>query len=180
MAYIQLHLRQPRGVGLILIGCAVALAFYYRHDPVLLAVTLLPQIAAVAGYAVWAGDLEHYYYLSLMPAAIITTLLAAAALVPVRFAHIAGVVFLAGAIAIVPSRLRAAAALPRLPSYGVLVSASRQIVRLKQPMRTIEPQFALPPSTDPTFIFRILGGRIDRQAEWRALVAPDGRVTYSR
>jgi hypothetical protein len=180
VAFIELHPWQPRPVGWILFGCAVVVAFFYRNDPALVAVMLLPQIAAVAGYAVWAGDLQHYYYLSLMPAAVLTTLLGVTAIVPARFARVVGAVLLAAAFAIVPLRLRAAAALPRLPAYRVLVSASRQIVRLKQPMRAIEPQFALPPTTDPSFIFRILGGRIERQAEWRALVASDGRVTYAR
>ena len=79
-----------------------------------------------------------------------------------------------------PARLRHAATLPRLPAYGILLDASRQIVRLKQPMRSIQPQFDLPPSTDPEFMFRILGGRIDQRAEWRAEISPDGRVTYLR
>jgi hypothetical protein len=83
-------------------------------------------------------------------------------------------------MAIVPARLRFASTLPRLPEYEVLVSGSRQIARLRQPMRSIEPQFMLPPTCDPQFIFKILGGRIDRQAEWRAQIARDGRVSYLR
>ena len=39
-------------------------------------------------------------------------------------------------------------------------------------MRSIKPEFELPPTTDPEFIFRILGGRIDRRAEWRAVIGP--------
>jgi hypothetical protein len=166
--------------GWMLLGCAVVLAVRYRHDPALLTVTLLPQLAAIVGYALWRGDLQDYYYLSLMPAAVLTMLLGATALVPARIAHVVGMVLLVGAAAIVPARLRSAATLPRLPEYGVLVAASRHIVRLKQPMRSITPEFALPPTSDPEFIFRILGGRIDRHAEWRAVISADGRVTYSR
>jgi hypothetical protein len=162
----------------VLLGCATVLAVRYRRDPALLAVTLLPQLAAVAGYALWLGDLQEYYYLSLMPAAVLTILLGATALVPRRAARAVGVVLLAGAVAIVPARLQYASTLPNLPSYGVLVAASRRIVRLNQPMRSIEPQFELPATTDPEFIFRILGGRIDRHAEWRARIEADGRVTY--
>jgi len=166
--------------GWIVLGCAVLLTIRYRHDSVLLAVTLIPQFAAVIGYAVWLGDFQDYYYLSLMPAAVLTVLLGATTLVPARFTQVAGIALLAAAVAIVPARLRYAALLPTLPAYGVLVAASRQIVRLKQPMRSIEPEFGLPPTTDPEFIFRILGGRIDRDAEWRAVISPDGRVTYLR
>jgi hypothetical protein len=180
VAFIQFSPWPVSAAGWILIACGALLAVGHRRDPVLLAVTLLPQVAAVVGYAVWAGDLQDYYYLSLMPAAVITMLLGATVLLPAPAARAAAIALLAGAVAIVPARLRFAAGLPRLPSYAILVSGSRQIARLKQPMRSIEPQFALPPTTDPEFIFRILGGRIDRGAEWRALVAPDGRVSYAR
>lgn len=180
LTFIQLSPWHLNAAGWILLGCAVLLAVRYRHDRALLAVTLLPQFAAILGYALWLGDLQHYYYLSLMPAAVLTVLLGATALVPVRIAHVVGMALLVGAVAVVPARLRFAASLPRLPAYGVLVAASRQIVRQKQPMRSIKPEFELPPTTDPEFIFRILGGRIDRRAEWRAVIWPDGRVTYSR
>jgi hypothetical protein len=180
VSYIQFGPWSLNAAGWLVLGCGVLLAVRYRHDPVLLAVTLLPQLAAVAGYALFLGDLDTYYYLSLMPAAVLTILLGATAFVHQHVAHVVGMALLVGAIAVVPARLRFAARLPRLPEYGVLVAASRQIVRLKQPMRSIRPEFALPPTTDPEFIFRILGGRIDRRAEWRAVIAPDGRVTYFR
>jgi hypothetical protein len=180
LTFIQFSPWHLSAAGRILVGCAVLLAVRYRHDPALLAVTLLPQLAAIVGYALWLGSLEDYYYLSLMPAAVVTVLLGATAFVPVRIAHVVAIALFIGAVAIVPARLRFSARLPRLPEYGVLVAASRQIVRLKQPMRSIQPEFELPPTTDPEFIFRILGGRIDRHAEWRAVISPDGRVTYSR
>jgi hypothetical protein len=115
-----------------------------------------------------------------MPAAVLTVLRGATAPLPSRIAHIVGVAFFLGALAIVPARLRVAATMSRMPAYGALVAGSREIVKRRQPMRSIEPAFALPPTSDPEFIFRILGGRIDRLAEWRAVISPDGRVTYSR
>jgi hypothetical protein len=59
----------------------------YRRDPALLAVTVLPQVAALVGYAFYVGDfLDHYYYFSLMPAAVLTLLLALTAVRRVRSA----------------------------------------------------------------------------------------------
>jgi len=171
---------QVSAAGWLLLACAFVLAVRYRNDPALLSVTLLPQLAAILGYALWLGDLDAYYYLSLIPAAVLTVLLGVTAFMPARIAHVTGIVLLGAALALVPARLRYAATFPRLPAYGILVDASRQIARLKQPMRSIRPQFTLPPSTDPEFMFRILGGRIDRHAEWRAVISPDGRVTYLR
>ena len=40
-----------------------------------------------------------------------------------------------------------------------------------------QPAFDLHPTSDPEFVFRVLGGRIDRLSEWRAVILPDGRVT---
>jgi hypothetical protein len=181
VAAIELSPWSIAAVGWILLVCAAVVTVRYRDDPVLLAVTVLPQLAAVAGYAVWAGDLQFYYYLSLMPAVVITILVALTTIVPARAARVAAVAVCLAAILAVPARLRFASTLPmRLPAYEILVRASRQIARRQQPMQSIRAQFPLPPTADSEFIFRILGGRIDRQAEWRALVAPDGHVTYSR
>lgn len=162
----------------ILLCCSAALAVRYRNDPALLAVTLLPQVAAITGYALWLGDLDHYYYLSLAPAVVLTIVLGAAAVAPRRIAQSVGIALFIGSLTIVPLRLRVAAPMLKMPQYGVLVGASREIVKRGEPMRSIEPEFALPRTSDPEFIFRILGGRIDRQAEWRAVISPDGRVSY--
>ena len=154
----------------ILLCCSAALAARYRNDPALLAVTLLPQVAAITGYALWLGDLDHYYYLSLAPAVVLTIVLGAAALVPARAAPFVGIALFIGALSIVPLRLREATPLLKMPRAWVLVAGSREIVKRGQPMRSIEPEFALPSTSDPEFIFRIMGGRIDRQARWRAVI----------
>lgn len=180
VAFIEFSPWSVPAAGWLLVACAAVVVVRYRDDPALLAVTVLPQIAAIAGYALWAGDLQVYYYLSLMPAAVITMILAITALAPARAAAIVAMALCAAAVAAVPARLRFASGLPRMPEYDVLVKGSREIARRQLPMRSIQPQFALPPTCDPEFIYRILGGRIDRQAEWRAEIARDGRVSYSR
>ena len=53
--------------GWVLLACGVLLAIGYRRDPVLLVVTLLPQLLAIAGYAFWVGFLDSYYYLPILP-----------------------------------------------------------------------------------------------------------------
>lgn len=162
----------------ILLGCGAIVAVRHRHDPVLLSVTLLPQLAAIVGYAVWLGDLDSYYYLSLMPAAVMTILLGTTALLPLRVAHMICVALFVGVLAIVPVRLRLASTMFRMPTYRALVAGSREVVKRREPMRLIETEFELPPTSSPEFIFHILGGRIDRQGKWRAVILSDGRVTY--
>ena len=98
--------------------------------------------------------------------------------IPARLARVAGVAFLAGALAIVPARVGLATTLFRMPQYLALVSGSKEIIKRRQPMQSIGTEFDLHATTDPEFIFRILGGRIDRRAPWRAVILPDGRVEY--
>lgn len=164
--------------GWALVACGAILAIRYRHDALLLTVTLLPQVAAVIGYAFFLGDLDHYYYLSLMPAAVLTILLGATAMLSPRLARAVSLALFVGALAIVPARIRFAATMHRLPQYGVLVDASRQIVRLGRPVRAIHTEFSLPATSDPEFVYGILGGRIDRASPWIGVITPDGRVLY--
>ena len=63
---------------------------------------------------------------------------------------------------------------------GVLVEASREIVSLGRPMRAIQMDFSQPPTSDPEFVYKILGGHIDRASPWVVVITADGRVVYRR
>ena len=165
-------------VGWVLIACAGIVAVRHRRDPSLLAITLLPQAAAVAGYALFLGELDRYYYLSLMPAAILMVVLAATALPPPRFVGLVGVVLLAVAVALAPGRLRLAATMHQMPEYRLLVEASRRIKNVGQSMQAIRTDFALPRTADPEFLYQVLGGRIDPASPWIALITADGEISY--
>jgi hypothetical protein len=80
----------------------------------------------------------------------------------------------------VPGRIQHEQAFPRLPEYRVLVDASRRIKSMGQPMRAIRTKFDLPLTADPEFLYRVLGGRIDRESRWVAVIWPDGRVSYEQ
>lgn len=164
----------------VLAAAALVVAVQWRRDPALLAVILLPQILAVPGYALFLASLGNYYYLSLIPASILTIAFAIAAL-PFRWlVHGGGIAMLALAIWILPNRLDYAASLHRMPEYKPLVEGSRRVARRGQPMRQIVADFPLPPTANSEFVYTILGGRIDRQAPWIAVIEPDGGVTYRR
>jgi hypothetical protein len=162
----------------VVIACGGLVLVARRRDPVLLTVILLPQIAAVAGYSLWLGTFDAYYYFSLMPAAVLTILLAIDAVLPHRAGRLAAIAMFVGVLALVPARLKAASTMFRMPEYAALVSGSRAIVSMGQPMRDVETAFALPPTSDATFIYQILGGRLDPHSTWVAVIQPDGRVEY--
>ena len=176
--------------GWILLAAAVVTGVRYRRDPALLAVLLLPQALAIVGYALFQGGLDHYYYLSLMPAAVLTVVLAAMALPDPSTSLRAGRwqqartavawLMLVAALAAVPGRLTFAATIHRMPEYAPLVEGSRRIVRQRQPMRAIETEFTLPAPSDPTFVYRILGGTIDPASPWVARIRTTGDVDFRK
>src|SRR5262249_49355107 len=131
-------------------------------------------------YALFLGALDTYYYLSLMPSAVLTVLLAATAVPIGSLSRTIAVAACIGTLAMVPARLRHAAPMFKMPEYRVLLDASRKIASLGQPMRAIRLEFTLPPRNDPEFLFLVLGGRIDPQSPWIALIASDGTVTYQK
>jgi hypothetical protein len=158
----------------------VVVAVRYWRDPSLLMITLAPQGAALVGYALFLGPLDHYYYIPVVPLAILTMAFAAAAPPTSRLARIAAAVLLVSVLSLVPERLRFAATMHRMPQYGALVEGSRKIARMTEPMRTILTDFELPTTSDPTFLYSILGGRIEPGSPWYAIISADGSVTYHR
>ena len=167
----------PRAGWVLLLCCGIVAVRHYK-DPTLLSVTLLPQLAAIAGYALFLASLDSYYYLSLMPAVVLTCVLAVTAIPSPGVARVIAILLLAGALALVPGRIRHERVMGRMPEYGLLVDASRKIRSLGQPMRAIETDFKLPPTANPEFLFEVLGGRIDRHARWICLIRADGTLSY--
>jgi hypothetical protein len=166
--------------GWLLVASGGVLAFRYRRDPLLLVAALLPQALAIVGYALFLGDLDHYYYLSLMPAAVITVVLAAGTWTSQPLARTAGIILVAAALGVAPARMRASAVLHKMPEYAALVEGSRTLARLHQPMRAIETEFVLPPTSDASFLYTILGGRLDRSSPWIGRISATGDVSYRR
>ena len=161
---------------LVVAGAAVVLV-RHRRDPALAGITVVPLAVAFAGYALWLGASDSYYFLSLMPAAVLVLLLGATAYGPPRARQSVAAALLVVALLLIPARLREAEGLHRLPEYVTIVRASRRMAGRDVPLRRIEMDF-LPPTCDPEFVYRILGGRIE--AEWIASVTPRGEVSYRR
>lgn len=63
--------------------------------------------------------------------------------------------------------------------YEGLLDGSRRILRRDVAVREIR-AFFLPPGSDSEFLFRVLGGRIESDADWVATVSADGSVSYER
>jgi hypothetical protein len=163
----------------VVIAGGVVTTLKYRRDPALLAVTVLPQVAALIGYAFYVGDfLDHYYYFSLMPAAVLTILLACTAVRSRVLAQTIAIGLFAFSLVIAPSRIAFGRTLHQLPEYGLLLDGSRKIAKVPQPMRAIRTEFPLPPSTNPGFLYTILGGRLERGSPYVAEIKTDGSIVF--
>ena len=162
----------------VLLAADIVVAIRYRRDAALLMVVLAPQAAAIVGYALFLGALDHYYYIPVVPLAVLAIALAIALPEHARVNHAIGIVLLLAIATVVPTRLRMAGRLHRMPEYAALVRGSRRIAGMGQPIRAIRTTFPLQPTSDPEFLYRILGGRIDRTAPWVATIAGDGQVSY--
>ena len=163
-----------------LVACGVVVAIRYRRDPVVLALVLLPQLLAIVGYALFLNTLDHDHYIPLMPLSVLTIAFAVARPASSMPGRALGVALIAASATLVPWRLGFATTLHRLPEYRLLVAGSRALVARGEPVRAVRAEFTLPESTDPEFLYRILGGRIDARASLTAVIHRDGSVEYSR
>jgi hypothetical protein len=162
----------------LLAASALIVIVRYWRDTALLSVLLVPGITAIFGYALFQASLDNYYYLSLMPSAVLTAVFAALALPWPRPRMAVAIVLLAASIALVPPRVRLSTTYHRLPEYGAIVSGSRVVAQRGMAMRSVRTAFASPATCDPEFVYRILGGRIDRTSPWVAVIGDDGSVSY--
>jgi len=162
----------------LLLAADIVVAIRYRRDVALLMLVLAPQAAAIVGYALFLGALDHYYYIPVVPLAVVAIALAMTLPERPMVNHTIGIVLLLAIATVVPTRLRMAGRLHRMPEYAALVRGSRRIAGMGQPMRAVRTAFPLQPTSDPEFLYKILGGRIDRNATWVATIAGDGQVSY--
>jgi hypothetical protein len=162
----------------ILLSCGAVVAVAYRRDPVLLCVTILPQLLAVAGYALFLSGLDDYYYLSLMPSVVLTVVLALSRPGGVRDSTPFAVGLATIAILLVPARVRLAATIHRMPEYASIVAGSRTMAERHQPLRTVQTDFPVLPTVDTEVVYLILGGQLDRTSPWIGVIEPGGAVRY--
>ena len=169
----------PFSGWILLIAGAIVLLRAWR-DVTLAIITLVPAILAVAGYAFFLSGLDNYYYLSLMPTAVLMIVLALTAVPSARVSRATAIVLVTVSVALVPMRWRYAMTINQMPEYGAIVHGSRVIAARGTAVRSIRVNFKLPPTNDPEFVYRILGGALDPGSPWIATIQPGGDVTYQQ
>ena len=161
---------------LLLIVTAAA-AMRVRRDLMLASVTVLPLAAFVVGFSLTQLPFDSYYALPLGPSLGLTVGLALTLWQPAaRPLAVAATVAL---LLAQPGRYGEARTGLPVPFYGALVKGSREIRRWAPDIRSIETDFALPESTDPAFIYQVLGGRLLPDSRFTARIGLDGGVTFT-
>lgn len=164
-------------LGSLLAACSAVVVFRMRRDAMVLGSTVLPVLCAIGGFALWQLPFDHYWFLTLMPSVALTLGLTLTA-----WRRAAGPVAIALTMIVVvlqPARLTQAMTLHRLPEYAPLVRGSREIWRHAPEIRAITTDFSLPQSTDREFLYKVLGGRVTRDAQLAATIGPSGEVAYT-
>ena len=164
-------------MGAVLVVSSVVTAWRVRRDLVLFSATVAPLMCTVAGFAFWQRPYDSYWYLVVAPSAALTVALALTVWRP--SAPLVAAALALVAIAAQPTRIADAMTIHRLPQYGPLARGSAAIRRYTADVRSIRTEFALPDSTDRTFLFRVLGGRVTPQALYHATIGPTGAVTFT-
>ena len=150
----------------------------FRRDGAVLTTSVAPLACALAGFSLWRGaTFEHYWSMGLMPAAAFTIGTGLFGDGCTRVRRWLSIVALALVLAWIPNRARTAWATAPMPQYGPLVSGSRLILKRATAVRAVDMP-GLPPTTDPAFVYQVLGGRISPSAPLAAAIAANGEVSF--
>lgn len=167
-----------QGMTALLLVAAVGTCWSSRRRPWVLFVTLGPMAAAIAAFSGWTRPFDHYWFLTLSPSMALMAGEGVHALPGWRTREAGILVFMAVILWLQPGRLYASTFIHKLPEYGALRRGSAEIARRTPEIRDVFTEFELPPSTDRTFLFVCLGGRVTPNAGYHAFIARDGSVTF--
>jgi len=146
-----------------------------RRDLPLLCSTLAPLVLAVAGLAMWQGTYDSYWYLPLAPCAAVMLTIAATTWRP----NLAGGLIVAALLVAQPARLAESTRTYRMPQYGPVLRGTERIVRQTMSLRSLTTSFQMPPFSDETYLFGILGGQLTDAAEFDAVIDERGDVRFT-
>jgi len=148
----------------------------WRQDLPLLAASVGGLATAGALFATWTHPYDSYWFMTLTMSMALAYVLAIAALPWPRVAQAAGAILLAAVVWWQPMRIAQSRLTFKFPEYRAMLAGSRSLAAQAPVLRDIRITFAVHPSMDKYFMYKILGGRMDRNAPHTAFIEADGRV----
>jgi len=155
---------------------AAIVAFAYRRDLIVLGASFGGVIVATLLFTTSTRNYDGYWFLTLTAAMTLTFGMAIAAIPSKAVVKWIGFALLLLIAWRQPARIDDSKRFFKYPQYDTMARASRQLIRQAPVVRDITVTFAVHPTMDRHFIFRILGGRIDPAALYTAIVNSDGSI----
>jgi len=176
--YLWAHPRAFGAINVLLIVAAAGCLWSSRREPWMLCVTVAPLLLAIVAFSGWTRPWENYWFLTINPPLALMAGMALRAVPWWKARESLAIAALLIVLLLLPARIIAATQIHKLPEYGPLLRGSREVIRRTPEVRDIFTDFELPPSTDRTFLFVCLGGRVSTAAGYHARIARDGSVTF--
>lgn len=146
----------------------------WRRSAAVLGCTVAPMIVTIAGFALWQGGYDEYWFIPLAPCAALTFVLAVTSWQPRALAALIVVLLIMNQ----PARLQASRAWYRMKEYRSITLGATRIVRQTKELRRLDTSFRMPPFSDAGFPYEILGGRFSPEAPFDAVINADGSVDF--
>ena len=158
------------------LAASLIVAMVYRRDLVLIAMTAGSFVMATLLFTTSTRNYDGYWFITLTTALTMTFGMAIAAIPSKAAVKWIGVALLLAVVWRQPARIEGSKRFFKYPQYETMLRASRDLVMRAPVVRDITVTFDVHPTMDPTFIYTILGGRIDPSALYTAVVSADGTV----
>ena len=159
---------------------AIIVAIVYRRDVILIAVSGGAILMATVLFTTSTRNYDGYWFIPLTTALTLTFAMAVAAIPSKIAVQWMGVVLLVIVAWSQQARIEDSKRFFKYPQYATMLRASRDLVVRAPVVRDIKVTFEVHPTMDRTFIYKILGGRIDAAALNTAFVNADGSVSVKQ
>lgn len=156
---------------------AIVVSIMYRKDLVLIAMTAGAMLTATVLFTTSTRPYDGYWFVTLTTAMMLLFGMAIAAIPSKTAVKWIGFALLAVVAWRQPARIEDSKRFFKYPQYGTMVKASEDLMQKAPVVRDIKLQFEVHPTMDRFFVYKILGGKIDPNALYTAIVDSNGRVT---
>jgi hypothetical protein len=173
------HRRDAWSFGLVTMAAAAIAAWRWRRDPAMLSVSVGPLIATTALFSTWTRPYDSYWFMALAPSMVLTLALAVTAIPRAAVARTVSAALVLLAIYWQPGRFNESLEFFSYPQYRPLLIGSREAIRRAPVLRDLRVAFDVHETTDVRYLYRILGGHIEPEGPFIAVIQPDGTVIFT-
>ncbi len=173
------HRRDAWSFGLVTAIAAAIAVWRWRRDLGMLSVSVGPLIATTALFSTWTRPYDSYWFMALVPSMVLTLGLAVTAIPRPMAARMTATALVLLALYWQPGRFNESREFFSYPQYRTLLLGSREAIRRAPVLRDLRVAFDVHETTDVQYLYRILGGRLERDGPFIAVIQADGTVIFT-